>query len=90
MEKPGEQQFGITNEINERMKHHKRFGWSEVEIVGPSPGDQILQTETALKRWLKKEIGAIEGTTENWMTSAMEVRSLAELKARSGIETDLF
>jgi len=90
MEKPGEQQFGITNDINERMKYHKRFGWSEVEIVGPSPGDQILQTETVLKRWLKKEIGAIEGTTENWMTSAMEVRSLAELKARSGIDTDLF
>ena len=25
-----------------------------------------------------------------WETSAMEVRSLAELKARSGVETDLF
>ena len=37
-----------------------------------------------------KEVGTVKGTTENWMTAAMEVRSLAELKARSGIETVLF
>ena len=55
-----------------------------------SPGDQILQTETMLKRWLRKEIGTIEGTSENWVTSTMEVCSLADLKARSGVETDLF
>jgi len=41
-------------------------------------------------KWLKKEIGLIKGTTENWATTSMEVQSLAELKARSGIETDLF
>jgi hypothetical protein len=32
----------------------------------------------------------MEGTTENWATTSMEVQSLAELKARTGIETDLF
>jgi len=39
---------------------------------------------------LKKEIGLVKGTTENWSTTSMEVQSLAELKARSGIKTDLF
>jgi hypothetical protein len=28
-------------------------------------------------------------TTENWSTTKMKVQSLAELKERSGIETDL-
>ena len=56
-----------------------------------SKGDRkVLDTEKAFKRWLKKEIGVMEGTTENWSTTKMEVQSLAELKARSGIETDLF
>ena len=56
-----------------------------------SKGDRkVLDTEKAIKKWLKKEIGLMEGTTENWSTTKMEVQSLAELKARSGIETDLF
>ena len=50
----------------------------------------MLDTENTFKKWLKKEIGLMEGTTENWSTTKMEVQSLAELKARSGIETDLF
>ena len=37
-----------------------------------------------------KEVETVKETTENWMTAAMEVRSLAELNARSGIETVLF
>ena len=44
----------------------------------------------SFKKWIKKEIGLMEGTTENWSTTKMEVQSLAELMARSGIETDLF
>jgi hypothetical protein len=32
----------------------------------------------------------VPGTHENWFTARMEVQSLAELKARSGVETDLF
>ena len=53
-------------------------------------GKTILDTEEAFKKWLKKEIGVMDGTTENWSTTKMEVQSLAELKARSGIEADLF
>ena len=44
----------------------------------------------AFKKWLKVDLGLMEGTTENWISTKMEVQSLAELKARSGIETDLF
>ena len=53
-------------------------------------GDKVLKTERTLKQWLKEQIGTVTGTTENWTTAAMEVRSLSELKARSGIETELF
>ena len=90
MERPGEQQIGITNDLETRIKYHRGRGWNLIETVGPIYGDKVLQTERTVKRWLKKEIGTVKGTTENWTTSAMEVRSLADLKARSGVETDLF
>ena len=56
----------------------------------PSSGQKVLDTKKAFKKWIKKEIGLMKGTTENWITTKMEVQSLAELKSRSGIETDLF
>jgi len=91
MERPGEQQLGVTNDLHTRLKTHERNGWNLVEHTSvPSRGQKVLDTEKAFKKWLKKEIGLIEGTTENWATTSMEVQSLAELKARSGIETDLF
>jgi hypothetical protein len=91
MERPGEQQLGISNVITDRLRKHESNGWSLIEHTSiPSNGQEVLDTENAFKKWLKNEIGLIEGTTENWSTTKMEVRSLAELKARSGIETDLF
>jgi len=90
MQRPGEQQLGITNELDVRMKTHERNGWTLLEHTQPASGQKVLDTETSFKKWLKKEIGLIKGTTENWSTTSMEVHSLAELKAMSGIETDLF
>ena len=90
MERVGEQQIGITNKLDQRIKQHERNGWTLIDQVGPFDGRSVLRVETALKRWLKAEIGILEGTDENWETSEMEVRSLADLKVRSGIETDLF
>ena len=91
MRRLGEQQFGITNDLPTRIKRHKKNGWILLEhtIEGAS-GKKVQETEALFKKWLKKEIGVMEGTTENWSTVSMEVQSLAELKARSGIETDLF
>ena len=90
MERPGEQQIGITNDLETRIKTHQGRGWNLMETVGPIYGDIAYKTERTFKNWLKKEIGTVKGTTENWVTSVMEVRSLADLKARSGVETDLF
>ena len=59
-------------------------------MVGPFPGEQVMALEKKLKRWLRKEVGLVPGTHENWFSASLEVRSLAELKARSGVETELF
>ena len=90
MQRPGEQQLGITNNIVQRIKQHEKHGWTLLEHTEPSPGRMVQKTEALLKKWLKKEIGLIKGTTENWSTTSMEVQTLAELKARSGIVTELF
>jgi hypothetical protein len=90
MERSGEQQLGITNELDVRMKAHERNGWTLLEHTEPALGNKVRETELLFKQWLRKEIGLIKGTTENWSTTKMEVQSLSELKARSGIETDLF
>ena len=90
MERVGEQQIGITNKLSQRIKQHERNGWTLIDQVGPFSGRSVLRVETALKRWLRAEVGIIEGRDENWETVRMEARSLADLKARSGIETDLF
>ena len=90
LERPGEQQLGITNDRDVRLRFHSRYGWVEVEVVGPFPGDQVLDLERKLKKWLRKEVGLVPGTLENWFTARLEVNSLAQLKAVSGVETDLF
>lgn len=90
MQRPGEQQLGITNDIKQRMNHHRRDGWTEIEILGPYPGEVILDLETRFKKWLASDIGLVKGTRENWSTSDLEVNSLQELKEASGISTDLF
>ena len=66
------------------------MGWFAAEVVGPFPGEQVFALEKKLKQWLRREVGLVPGTRENWFTASLEVQSLAELKARSGVETDLF
>lgn len=90
LERPGEQQLGVTNYKEDRLRTHANFGWQELEVIGPFPGDQVLALETKLKQWLRKEVGLVPGTRENWFTAQLEVRSLAELKARSGVVNHLF
>ena len=87
--RPGEQQLGVTNRREGRLREHAPFGWSEVEVMGPFPGDQVLALEKKFKKWLRKEVGLVPGTHENWFTTELEVSSLAELKAKSGVETEL-
>lgn len=89
MERPGEQQIGITNNLKQRIRQHERNGWYLLDQVGPSDGRLVLETETALKRWMRQAVQLLDGTDENWATSEMEVSSLAELKAKSSLQTDL-
>jgi len=36
-------------------------------FISYSKGDQkVLDTKNAFKKWLKKEIGLMDGTTKNW------------------------
>jgi hypothetical protein len=90
MQRAGEQQLGISNVLVDRLRTHERNGWTLLEHTEAASGQKVLDTEKAFKKWLRKEIGLMKGTTENWATTSMEVQSLAELKARSGVETDLF
>ncbi len=89
-ERPGEQQLGVTNRSEGRFLEHERAGWSRVDVVGPLPGEKVLETEQVFKQWLRREVGLVPGSHENWFTVKLEVKSLAELKARSGVDTDLF
>ena len=73
-----------------RSSTHRRNGWQEVQMVGPFPGDQVLDLEKKLKKWLRREVGLVPGTHENCFTAKLEVNSLDELEAVSAVETDLF
>ncbi len=90
MKRPNEQQFGITNNLDKRIKVHARFDWHKIDSTGPHDGQEVLDTENLIKKWLKKEVGLVPGKTENWFTTTLEVHSLAELKEKSGIETSIF
>lgn len=90
MGRPGEQMIGITNNLEQRVKQHEQNGWRLNDNVGPFNGRKVLDTETLFKRWIKKELGLISGTTENWNTTSLEVYSLKDLKDKSNIRTELF
>ena len=70
MKRSEEQQLGITNFINDRLKVHRSEGWTLIENTGPHPGQEVLDTETLLRQWLKKEIGLVpqELTLESFET----------------------
>ena len=90
MQRPGEQQLGITNDLKQRVRQHEKNGWSLIDSVGPRSGHEVLAVERQFKQWLRSEVGRVPGTHENWFTTTMEVQSLKDLKRLSGLETDLF
>jgi len=90
LKREGEQQLGITNDFPRRMKEHSLQGWVEVDKSSPHSGQEVLDVETAFRKWLRKEVGLIKDKKEDWSTKSLEVHSLAELKEKSGIETSIF
>ena len=89
MERPGEFQIGITNDIKTRAKRHEREGWIMLDKRGPTSGEEILKFETELKRWIKENIGTIEGKRENWESSKLSVITLKELQTLTGITSNI-
>ena len=49
MKREGEQQFGITNHIEDRINFHSRQGWKELKRTGPHDGYKVQETEKILK-----------------------------------------
>ena len=41
MKRDDEQQIGITNFINDRLKTHRAEGWTLIEKTGPHPGQEV-------------------------------------------------
>ena len=81
-------QIGITNYPKDRMKKHKKLGWSVIEIRGPMDGGLTRDWETESLRFLKKrgvELGPrtaggkFDGYSETWRKSDFPVGSIAQL-----------
>tara|TARA_B100001250_G_C19404194_1_gene616085 strand:- start:161 stop:364 length:204 start_codon:yes stop_codon:yes gene_type:complete len=64
IERTDGEQLGITNNLNQTMTHHSSFVWRQVEVFGSFSVGIVLDTKKVLKRWLKKEIGLVKGTSE--------------------------
>ena len=90
LERKNEQQIGITNYKEDRLKYHSYYGWTEIEITGPHDGQLVQDVEAILKKWLRKNIGVIPGTYENWYTKNLKVNSLKDLKIKSNLQTLIF
>ena len=87
MEREIDQQFGITNDLVQRIQFHEREGWKLIDNFGPSLGEYILEQESKLKIWLKKEIGLdLKGKEENWFKKKLKVKNLEELFEFAEIE----
>jgi predicted GIY-YIG superfamily endonuclease len=79
MQRHGEQQIGITGNLKIRTDHHARSGWVLVDTTGPMLGSIAYKKELLIKQWLRRTVGTLVGTTENWSTASFEVHSLSEL-----------
>jgi hypothetical protein len=86
MQRHGEQQIGITGNLKIRTSHHAASGWVLVETAGPMLGSQAYEKEFLIKHWLRRAVGTLAGTTENWSTASLEVHSLVELFGLAGID----
>ena len=87
---PGQQQIGITNHHFKRIETHEKKKWKLLDITKKSYlGKEVLDTETLIKRWLKSKEILVPGTKENWFTSKLKVKTLAEIQQKCGIQKPL-
>ncbi len=81
MERHAEQQVGITNEPEVRLKHHQGQRWVLLDIMGPMPGQDALDLENAVKKLIGDRHIVLPRTRENWCTADLHVATLGELLA---------
>jgi hypothetical protein len=83
----GLQQFGITNKPDDRLGKHERNGWELLDIVGPTDGHGIRETETALKNFFRDK-GVLlprdypdkfDGYSESWRSDELSFSTCAEM-----------
>jgi hypothetical protein len=86
MERPGEQQIGITNVPDDRLGRHRRDGWSLVELIGPMDGQVAFDRERAMKQFIQT-LDTVPGTLENWLTVSFEASSIADVEAAALVPT---
>ena len=93
---PEEQQIGITNDLDERVDTHKKENrdkkkkWKLIDHTTKHYiGQDVLDTETLIRRWLKKEGLLVPNKKENWYTSSLKVNTLAEIQKKCGIKKPL-
>lgn len=81
-------QIGITNYPNDRLKVHKKSGWSVIELRGPMDGHLTQQWETAILRMLKAKgadlsneniAGKFDGYSEAWSKRTFTISSIKEM-----------
>jgi hypothetical protein len=81
-------QIGITNDLDGRLRKHKKIGWEVLETRGPMDGHLTQQWETAILRMLKARgadlsnaeiAGKFDGYSEAWSESTFEAKSITEL-----------
>lgn len=96
--RPGQLKVGITNTVNttgNRIKRHRKNGWTQLDMIGPMDGEMAHQLELRIKHELdakgiprgdKAFMGRFDGYTEAWQTVDLDVSTLRALFEHLGID----
>lgn len=96
--RPGQLKIGITNTVNttgNRIKRHRKNGWTQLDMIGPMDGEAVHQLELRIKHELDAKgiprgdqafMGRFDGYTEAWQTVDLDVSTLRALFEHLGID----
>lgn len=86
IERSTEFKIGITNKPKNRLRFHRRYGWSLIQIAGPMPGHLVADVELKIKKWLKKSNLRIDGSHESWRKKDYYAVSLQNIALTAGVD----
>ena len=81
-------QVGITNFPKDRLRNHKKNGFTLIELRGPMDGHTAKELERTILTFLKSQkadlspehvVGRFDGHTESWTIDSYKVNNLKEL-----------